>query len=608
MRGMGALQDTDVVALIDRLASAGKLGVFVGAGVSVEAGLPSWLTLIRRLLDSIADETPPFRRAAADGSEHGPGLIEEFSTRSLAALGPLGAGAVVKVHFGDSYRTRLSEALYRDVDSLAPGPTAVSIARYIVGTEPERRAPVLTTNFDPLLEIALRQELARAGDGEIDVSSVLPGDDLRPDSINVVHLHGLLAPKAGLDDAYGSEEIVFAEDEFLHPRRMARAAKDLATSEFGDRPYLFLGASLTDTNILGDLYEEKAGKRDQRHAAIAVSQLAAMDLDPDAAEVVVEALQDTAAARLRGADVDVAFVDTYSEASQFVSELDLQRASVRAGMDGSYGRSGHCWAQRARRFEQRSLSIGLLPCEEMPDEFIGLQKELRRVLSDSVECLSEAFAEQAALRSIREHLALHLWVHAPAERLLTMVAQSDLRMYSAASPQVARATLPTGYLVVEAICNGTVVEARGEGLRSSRWGSMIAVPFRVWEESEMVGATATSLSAGVLVLASSKFGEDGLARLQARPSERTPMVAALARLGSDIVGALVAAAPESERRRPALHHFEPRGSAPGRFGHRESGPRRIGPETVVGGAPPDDVDLGRWSLILPEPQRLNPRA
>lgn len=594
----GALANHDVASLIDRLSAADALGIFVGAGVSIEAGLPSWGALVRRLLRGISSETDPFRMAAATASGPLDDLTEEFSSRSLAALGPLGAGAVIKAHLEASYRPRLKEALYEGVELLAPGPTAISVARFVLGAEPTRARAILTTNFDQLLETALRAELERLAEDPSAVRTVLPGTALSSEAINVVHLHGVIShPRSPAPD--DSAEIIFAEDEFLAPSSMGTAARDLAESAFSEGPYLFLGASLTDTNILGDLYRHRPNSRTDRHAAIAVSQQAAMDLDPDAAQIVVDALQQTSAARLQSARVDVAFVDTYTEASQFMQELNLQRAYRRDDSSSAYTASPICWSQRAYRYEQRALSIGLLPSRGEKQKFTKLQKPIRKVLSIAVKRLERLFEQIPAFSATGEQLALHLWIHAPEEQLLSMIGQSDRRLYNPATLQTAQSRLPTDYLVVEALCNGTVVEAQDQGLRSSRWGSMVAVPFAVAEKSEAVKDVPASIPGGVLVLASTEFADAGLGRLHNRPDERTLLIASLHALGSQIGQVLMDHAPKLDPSRPDLELLAPRVFPRGRAGQSESGVRRIGPDTVVGGAPVEDIDLGRWGTVIP---------
>jgi hypothetical protein len=597
--GRGPLVSGDSVRVLDRLAREPELGIFVGAGVSIEAGLPSWSTLIRRLLRSVSTETAAFRRAGEAEARSLEGLSLQFASRALSALGPLGAGAIIKAHLGAAYLPAVKEALYRGVDVPSPGPTALSIARLVLSGEAQERQPILTTNFDELLELALIAELRARGEDPGLVCSALPGTDLDRAKINVVHLHGALAHPASAHQ--DSDAIVFSEDEFLAPGDSGKRARALVEGALRRSPYLFLGASLTDTNVLGYLYRHQleGDGEGSRHATVSVSQQAAGDLDPDAAEVVVEALEQTAAARLRTARVEVAFVETYSQASQFVTELSLHRAAITAGEKSAYAESPWCWHQRAHRHEQRALATGILPAADKRKRFGRLQKPLRQLLSDSSGSISAGFDQLPAFKNDEEQLALHLWVNAPLAELLSMVGQSDRRLYNPAILQAANTALPTDYLVVEALCNGTVVEARDQGLASSRWGSMIAVPFAVSDAGQSRGRAPASIVAGVIVLASTSFAAAGLGRLHSRPHERAQLIAALRELGSETTRRLVDGAPAPDGSVPDLALLEPRGFGRGRSGRKESGAGRLGAGTIIGGAPGENVELGMWKALVP---------
>ncbi len=600
MSNEGALARPAIGVLIDRLAIAEQVGIFVGAGVSAEAGLPSWNELVRRLLKAIAVETEAFRAAralAARAEEHNAlaAAAAGFAELTIGSLGPLGAAAVVKQHLGEAYRPAVETALYENTSALSPGPTAVSIARFVLETDSERRSPILTTNYDCLLEMAFVAELRRARADESIVKTVVPGSELDPAFVNVVHLHGVI-PHVHRGDP-GSAEIVFAEDEFLVAGSAGNARREVAAEAFAAAPYLFLGTSMTDPNVLSYLYRYAAEGGSSRHAAVAVAQGAAQDLAPNAAQVVVDSLQQTGAARLRAAGVELVSVDTYGEASQFVRELALQRAALRAGEDARYERSERCWRRRAARLENRSLEAGLLPARGSGERFLAVQHRLQPLLGEAVMQMTMCFEDIPAFRAQDEQLALHLWAHASASGLLWMAAQSDRILMNPATLQVARTTLPTTYLVVEALCNGTVVEARDPGLRSSRWGSMVAVPFSVSMAEDTIAGLSAPLMGGVMVVASTNVAAAGLSRLRARPEERIPLLAAIARLGSCVIEELLTSADLSTS--AALELLEPE-SVTLRHGHEANqGARRIGAQTHVSGAPPELERLGRWESLIP---------
>jgi hypothetical protein len=85
--------DEDTVnTVLTRLAEAERLTVFVGAGASMEVGLPSWGGLIDRLL----------RRVAVDYGLVGQ-QVDEFTANVLAESdGVIGAATVIRQHFNSS--------------------------------------------------------------------------------------------------------------------------------------------------------------------------------------------------------------------------------------------------------------------------------------------------------------------------------------------------------------------------------------------------------------------------------------------------------------------------------------------------------------------------
>jgi hypothetical protein len=179
----GSLGGEGVARLIDRLTPTENLGIFVGAGISVEAGLPSWARLVRELLEEIAPELEPFRSAKAANSRDQEELAElhrEFANKTIASIGLPGAAAVAKQHLGAEYVATVGRILYASVEAPSPGPTAMAVARLVLGTEPLGQIPILTTNFDLLIELALRTLLSAENRDPGIVYTVAPGD--KPES------------------------------------------------------------------------------------------------------------------------------------------------------------------------------------------------------------------------------------------------------------------------------------------------------------------------------------------------------------------------------------------------------------------------------------------
>src|ERR1700733_14646806 len=120
--GAGYLADADmggITAAIEQIAGfAGEIMMFVGAGVSMEAELPPWNALVRKLL------------IAAKSAETDAGAVETWATTVLEE-GPLAAAAVAESLYNDdgAFRRALRDALYaRDPATYVPGALAGQIA------------------------------------------------------------------------------------------------------------------------------------------------------------------------------------------------------------------------------------------------------------------------------------------------------------------------------------------------------------------------------------------------------------------------------------------------------------------------------------------------
>lgn len=139
------LDQPEVQQAIDRLAGAAKLTVIAGAGVSVEAGLPTWPALIESLLA---------RCAAVINDELTEDQVSDLTQWIIETDGLPGSGSVIQTVLGDDFIEQLRTCLYGDPPPvLKPGPTANEIARLLL--EAGRGSEILTTNYDTLLESAL---------------------------------------------------------------------------------------------------------------------------------------------------------------------------------------------------------------------------------------------------------------------------------------------------------------------------------------------------------------------------------------------------------------------------------------------------------------------
>jgi SIR2-like domain len=199
--------------LVEGLAATNDPVIVAGAGCSMDAGLPSWSGLVRRLLE------PTIRNV---GDEERSGLVDEI----IDSFGLIGASTVARIETGnrDQWEAAVRDALYgrEKCGHIQPGALAVLIAQLAYEFP---NASVFTTNFDDLIDRALIEHR--------------PKDALR---IKALHLHGYV-PQTG--KCRGP----LVMDEYGYAVAANSAAKQLAEA-LANRTALFIGMSMTDTDIV----------------------------------------------------------------------------------------------------------------------------------------------------------------------------------------------------------------------------------------------------------------------------------------------------------------------------------------------------------------------
>ena len=224
----------------------------IGAGVSLDAGLPSWGQLIANMVNSPQFDQRWRNAAFDDGAD----LIRKAETVLQLILARRG-----------STRSQIvREALYLEGGGtdipITPGRLADTIARlFIMLRRMNRNVGLITTNYDTVLESAINGygDATQTPSGE-DSFNVTPhvlsqpedGDDgdstWNPNS-SVMHLHGLLAP-----GEEPSGDLVLTESDFLS---VGPRVKRFLLSRMRNSVTVFIGVSLTDPNLVGPLWQLK---------------------------------------------------------------------------------------------------------------------------------------------------------------------------------------------------------------------------------------------------------------------------------------------------------------------------------------------------------------
>ena len=181
----------------------GQLALFIGAGVSAAAGLPTW----EQLLDELA------RRVDLD---------EELRT-GLADLPPQDSAALLARELGRA-----------DLESFVKerfGPGSYALAHALIADLPVQE--FVTTNYDPLVELA-------AADIARDLK-VLPFEEAAPGAPWLLKLHG---------DAAHPESVVLTREEYLQLGDSRAALAGVLHSLLLTRHVLFVGTSMLDDDLI----------------------------------------------------------------------------------------------------------------------------------------------------------------------------------------------------------------------------------------------------------------------------------------------------------------------------------------------------------------------
>jgi hypothetical protein len=206
-----------LVGLAEQLgekARRGQLAVFIGAGVSASAGLPTW----EQLLDELA---------AASG-------LDADLREGLARLPPQDAAALLARELGrDRVETFVKERF---------GPGSYALAHALVADLPVQE--FVTTNYDPLVELAAADMGRRL--------QVLPFDEARPGAPWLLKLHG---------DAAHPESVVLTREEYLQFGDTRAALAGVLHSLLLTRHVLFVGTSMLDDDLIRIAHQVRSALR-----------------------------------------------------------------------------------------------------------------------------------------------------------------------------------------------------------------------------------------------------------------------------------------------------------------------------------------------------------
>lgn len=231
-----------------------KLVLVLGAGVSMNFGIPSWDSLLQRLLVKTIEEEPEkatiLSKVFTKVFNPSPLIAGRFLQESLEKP------SVIKNKFEKEVR----DALYESFDNNAHSLTMDEIVQLCIS--PGKNTPtldgIISYNYDDIIENKIL-----AKDLDVPFQSIY-GQGIDPDdnSLAIYHVHGFLPREGNLDD----RNIITLGEYVYHEQYNATYSWNniIQINKFRDNTCLFLGSSLTDPNIrrlLDIAHSQKTGKK-----------------------------------------------------------------------------------------------------------------------------------------------------------------------------------------------------------------------------------------------------------------------------------------------------------------------------------------------------------
>ncbi len=239
-----------------------QLVLVLGAGVSIEYGLPSWDSLLQNLLLS------SFKAETKVDSVKSMVLSKLFT--KLFSPNPLIAARYLRNYYKDNrvnktFESDVRDLLYRHLDKKKKSEIFNEIVKLCVAPGKSHNLDsIITFNYDDILEKHLSQL-------EIDIpfrSIYKVGQRPKPGELPIYHVHGFLPREGKLDDG---NKITLSEDVYHEQYNAIYSWNNLVQlNKYSDCMCLFIGLSLTDPNLrrLLDIARIQRGDKKPVHFSI----------------------------------------------------------------------------------------------------------------------------------------------------------------------------------------------------------------------------------------------------------------------------------------------------------------------------------------------------
>ncbi|MEW6990426.1 SIR2 family protein [Colwelliaceae bacterium 6441] len=276
---------------ISNLKRQNKLAIFVGSGVSMSCGLPSWTELAKNITKKIWHYKKPRPNQE---------LINYIGSQTACDIARLARNEV-----GDELNRIIADSLYNH-NEIVLNDTIFSIVNSGV-------QQICTLNYDDLLEEGFGYEMKR-------FQSVVGGESFNIHDPNpiIYHPHGYL-PRWAEHHDYKKYKVVLSDADYsaLYSNPLSWA-NTIQTSLMVSHSILFIGLSMTDPNINRLLELTKSIGCSHKHYAILPSpKLMFQDLKVRSYQYI----QETMTTDLDAKNVKVHWVDEYKEIPNLLNKL-----------------------------------------------------------------------------------------------------------------------------------------------------------------------------------------------------------------------------------------------------------------------------------------------
>lgn len=406
-RDLGFFDDDLTKEAILRLSECKSITLFVGAGASLDLNLPTWSSLVAKLLEQTVarrfnvPSDPDTARMICDElvktlfQVQSASLVDSYlSTELKDSMSEL-TSAQRYIKMLEVRNHRLRECLYEHdhLAGIARKSTLVGklleVAILLKQVDEDRDVHIITTNYDNAIEEASLQEpyasvMLRDGIKLAIFADAHPTpDDLQgKDVIPVVHIHGLLRSPSGhavnANRPHTLGQVVFSEADYMdwetgcfrHYLRSRVTAGGLLT----------IGASLRDNNVLTHLREGSgtSSKLEPRYALLpSQDDLAHLATKTDIPEEYWSPFLDMAVLRGHIFGLQILRPDFHGQVFQFLQELGVKALAEKSNVAYiPYSDRIRNWANTwsgIRESELPSVRDNMeSSCRELAEEFESL--------------------------------------------------------------------------------------------------------------------------------------------------------------------------------------------------------------------------------------------